>query len=49
MKKINITTILLLLLSFSVFAQNGKVLKRKKEQVKAMKVAFITNELNLNP
>ncbi len=49
MKKINIITTVLLLLSFSIFAQNGKVLKRKKEQVKAMKIAFITNELNLNP
>jgi len=49
MKKINIITILFLLFSFSIFAQNGRLLREKKEQIKAMKVAFITNELNLTP
>lgn len=32
--------------SFS-FAQNGRLMKQKKEQVKSLKVAFITSELNL--
>lgn len=32
--------------SFS-FAQNGRLLKQKKEQVKSLKVAFITSELDL--
>jgi len=48
MKKITSITTLLLMFSFSIFAQNGRELKGKKEQIKAMKVAFITNELNLN-
>jgi Spy/CpxP family protein refolding chaperone len=37
--------LLLLLLSFSLHAQDD--FKDKKEQVKAMKVAFLTSELNL--
>lgn len=49
MKKITSITTFLLMFSFSIFAQNGRELKGKKEQIKAMKVAFITNELNLNP
>jgi Spy/CpxP family protein refolding chaperone len=48
MKKITSITTFLLMFSFSIFAQNGRELKEKKEQIKAMKVAFITNELNLN-
>lgn len=32
--------------SFS-FAQNGRLMKQKKEQVKSLKVAFITSELDL--
>jgi len=48
MKKITSITTFLLMFSFSIFAQNGRELKGKKEQIKAMKVAFITNELNLN-
>jgi hypothetical protein len=48
MKKITSIITFLLMFSFSIFAQNGRELKGKKEQIKAMKVAFITNELNLN-
>lgn len=33
--------------SIGVFAQGGRLLKEKKEQIKAMKVAYITNELSL--
>ncbi len=45
MKAIKIFTILLLTLSFSTFSQDK--FKEKKEQIKALKVAFITDELNL--
>ncbi|MGL2986733.1 sensor of ECF-type sigma factor [Flavobacterium sp. RSSA_27] len=37
---------LFLLLSVTIYGQNEK-LKEKKDQIKAMKVAFLTNELNL--
>lgn len=40
--------ILFLFLSFSVFAQSEKF-KEKKEKIKAMKVAFLTTELDLTP
>ena len=46
MKTKNIFTILLLLLSISFYAQGKKMLE-KKEQIYALKVAFITNELSL--
>ncbi|WP_264564916.1 sensor of ECF-type sigma factor [Flavobacterium sp. N3904] len=38
--------ILFLFISFSFYAQ-GERFKEKKEQIKAMKVAFLTTELNL--
>lgn len=38
--------LLLLLVSFNFYAQ-GERIKEKKEQIKAMKVAFITTELKL--
>ncbi|RTY95181.1 sensor of ECF-type sigma factor [Flavobacterium sp. GT3R68] len=47
MKLKNILLILLLLVSFSSFAQGGRM-RGKKEQVKALKVAFLTNELSLS-
>lgn len=40
---------ILLITSTVSFSQNGRVLKQKKEQVKSIKVAYITNELNLTP
>lgn len=47
MMKINKTLLLLILLiSGSIFAQGG-IMKQKKEQLKTMKVAFITKELAL--
>lgn len=41
--------LLIVLLSLSSFAQDGAFLRKKKEQIKALKVAFITNELALTP
>lgn len=47
MKKItSLTTILFLAFTVSVFAQGGRF-RQKMEQVKSLKVAFITSELNL--
>jgi hypothetical protein len=46
MKTKNIFTILLLLVSISFYAQGKKMLE-KKEQIYALKVAFITNNLSL--
>ena len=46
MKTKNIFTILLLSLSISFYAQGKKMLE-KKEQIYALKVAFITNSLSL--
>jgi len=40
--------ILFLLLSFTFYGQNDKF-KEKREQIKAMKVSFLTSELNLTP
>jgi Spy/CpxP family protein refolding chaperone len=49
MKKYKLITLLILLISTAAFAQPGSRLKEKKEQVKSLKVAFITNELDLTP
>lgn len=38
---------IVMLFSINTFAQGGRLLKEKKEQIKAMKVAYITNELSL--
>lgn len=42
----NTLSLLLFLFCFSLNAQNGRFSERK-DQIKALKVAFITNELNL--
>ena len=47
MKLLNVLFALLLFTTFSTFAQSEKM-KEKREQIKAMKVAFITTELDLN-
>lgn len=48
--KINkILLAIIMLFSINTFAQGGRLLKEKKEQIKAMKVAYITNELSLTP
>ena len=41
--------LLIVLLSLSSFAQDGAFFRNKRDQVKALKVAFITNELALTP
>jgi len=40
---------IIMLFSINSFAQGGRLLREKKEQIKAMKVAYITNELSLTP
>jgi len=50
MKNIKIITLLVFLISTATFAQGGKLRERfqqKKEQVKSLKVAYITEELKL--
>jgi len=52
MKHFKFLTIALLFISAAAFAQDGPMkerFKEKKEQIKALKVAYITNELNLTP
>ncbi|RYJ40910.1 MULTISPECIES: sensor of ECF-type sigma factor [Flavobacterium] len=46
MKIKNILPLLLFLISFSFFAQNGKI-DEKREKIKAFKVSFLTTELEL--
>jgi Spy/CpxP family protein refolding chaperone len=48
--KINkILLVIVILITANSFGQGGRLLKEKKEQIKAMKVAYITNELSLTP
>ena len=47
MKIKSLILITLTLTSTLSFAQNGRLMKQKKEQVKSLKVAFITSELDL--
>jgi Spy/CpxP family protein refolding chaperone len=47
MKIKKILLAIIVLFSINTFAQGGRLLKEKKEQIKAMKVAYITNELSL--
>ncbi|POS01615.1 sensor of ECF-type sigma factor [Flavobacterium croceum] len=42
----NITFLFIILVSFNTWSQRGR-LAQKKEEVKSLKVAFITNELDL--
>lgn len=46
MKIRNILPLLLFLISFSIFAQDGKI-DEKREKIKAFKVSFLTTELEL--
>jgi Spy/CpxP family protein refolding chaperone len=39
--------LLIAFVSLNVIAQDGPIIRKKKEQIKALKVAFITNELAL--
>jgi hypothetical protein len=47
MKISKILPILIAFVSMNVIAQDGPIIRKKKEQIKALKVAFITNELAL--
>ena len=47
MKLSKILPLLIAFISLNVIAQNGPIIRKKKEQIKALKVAFITNELAL--
>jgi len=49
MKINNILVAFVLLVSVNTFGQGGRLLREKKEQIKAMKVAYITSELSLTP
>jgi Spy/CpxP family protein refolding chaperone len=47
MKIKNLIKITLLLFTSVTIAQNGKLLKEKKEKIKSIKIAYITTELDL--
>lgn len=47
MKMKNILTLFIVLISINAIAQDGPFIRKKKEQIKSLKVAFITNELSL--
>lgn len=52
MKNYKLITIALFFISIATFAQDGPIkqrFKEKKEQIKALKVAYITSELDLTP
>jgi|SRR6218665_1292558 len=49
MKIKQLIPLLLLFVSTVAFAQDGSFMKKKREQIRALKVAFITNELQLTP
>lgn len=45
--KTKLIVLLFIIISITTFGQRGSNFKDKKEQIKALKVAFITTELNL--
>lgn len=47
MKISKILPLIIAFISLNAIAQNGPIIRKKKEQIKALKVAFITNELAL--
>lgn len=47
MKIKNILSLLIVLVSLNAVGQDGPFIRKKKEQIKSLKVAFITNELEL--
>lgn len=49
MKIKNILSLLVVFISLNAIAQDGTFIRKKKEQIKSLKVAFITNELSLTP
>ena len=49
MKITKILPLLIAFISMNAIAQDGPFIRKKKEQIKALKVAFITDELSLTP
>ena len=49
MKIKNILSLLIVIISLNAIAPDGPFIRKKKEQIKALKVAFITDELSLTP
>lgn len=49
MKISKILPLLIAFISLNAIAQDGPFVRKKKEQIKALKVAFITDELSLTP
>ena len=49
MKIKQLLPLLILFISVNAFAQDGSLLRKKREQIKSLKVAFITNELQFTP
>ena len=49
MKTSKILLLLIAFISMNAIAQDGPFIRKKKEQIKALKVAFITSELSLTP
>ncbi|MFN8325924.1 sensor of ECF-type sigma factor [Flavobacterium sp.] len=48
--KNKLTTLIILLITIQFsFGQNGRLFREKREQIKSIKVAYITNELSLTP
>lgn len=48
--KNKLTTLIILLITIQFsFGQNGRLFREKREQIKSIKVAYITNELLLTP
>ncbi|MDN3677037.1 sensor of ECF-type sigma factor [Flavobacterium paronense] len=47
MKILKILPLLIVFISLNAVAQDGQFIRKKKEQIKALKVAFITDELSL--
>lgn len=49
MKTKHLLTVLVVLLSLNSVAQNGRFFKKRYDRIKALKVAYFTNELALTP
>ena len=49
MKIKQLLPLLILFISVNAFAQDGSLLRKKREQIKSLKVAFITSELQFTP
>ena len=47
MKTTNMVSLLIVFISMNAIAQDGTFIRKKKEQIKSLKVAFITSELSL--